>query len=52
MVNEIMRKSKRTPVYGHVIPSSKWTLSAALLLATVLSVPVFLVLSVVDLLFL
>lgn len=48
MVNKVMRKAKHTPVYGQTAASAKWTKSAALSLATGLSVPVFLVLSVID----
>ncbi|MBO9402212.1 hypothetical protein J7412_15420 [Shimia sp. R9_3] len=48
MVNKLMRKSKQTPVYGQTAPSAKWTKAAALLLAIGLSIPVFLVLSVIE----
>ncbi len=52
MVNERMRKSKQSAVMGHFAPTVKWTKASAVLLATVISIPVFLVLTAIDLLFL
>ncbi len=48
MVNEGMRKTASTPVYGQTAPTPKVTLAAAVLLACVVSVPVFLVLTAVE----
>ncbi|MEP2715761.1 hypothetical protein [Pseudophaeobacter sp.] len=50
MVNVGMKK--HVPVLGKIAPNPRVTLSAAFALACVLSVPVFLVLSLVDWLFL
>ncbi|WP_283425344.1 hypothetical protein [Shimia sagamensis] len=47
-----MRKSEQSLVMGHSVPTVKWTKTAAVLLATVLSIPVFLVLTAIDVLFL
>ena len=48
MVNGTMKKQNK--VYGKVAPCARMTKSAALLLAVALSVPVFMVLTVLDLL--
>jgi len=50
MVNGRMKK--QTSVLGHIAPNPKLTLSAAFALASVLSVPVFVLLSLIDWLFL
>ncbi len=50
MVNGAMRKQNK--VYGKEAPCARMTKSAALLLAVVLSIPTFVVLTVVDWLFL
>ncbi|MFY0660633.1 MAG: hypothetical protein JXR15_09075 [Shimia sp.] len=47
-----MRNSKQSAVMGQVAPTVTWTKAAAVLLATVISIPVFLVLTAIDLLFL
>jgi len=54
MVNEFMNRDEKTPVkvLGHSAPNPRMTLSAAALLACALSVPVFIVLTLVDWLFL
>ncbi|MEQ3669566.1 hypothetical protein [Pseudophaeobacter sp.] len=46
MVNEGMKK--QTPVLGQIAPNPKLTLSAAFAVASVLSIPVFLLLSLVE----
>lgn len=46
MVNGAMKKKKT--VLGQVAPNPKVTLSAAFVVASLLSVPVFLVLSLID----
>ena len=48
MVNEIMRKSEQFPVMGQIAPGPKWTKASALLLASALALPVFVILSVVE----
>lgn len=48
MVNEGMKKTAASSVYGQTAPTPKVTLAAAVLLAAVLSVPVFVVLTVVE----
>ncbi|EAQ44930.1 hypothetical protein MED193_22511 [Roseobacter sp. MED193] len=50
MVNEAMKK--HLSVQGQIAPNPKMTLTAAFVLACVLSVPVFTLLSLVDWLFL
>ncbi len=50
VVNELMKK--QTKIYGQVAPAPKLTKAAALLLAFGLSIPVFLVLSAVEILLL
>jgi hypothetical protein len=49
MVNEGMKK--HPSVFGHTAPSPRVTLAAAFVLATVLSIPVFLVLTLLEALF-
>ena len=49
MVNGAMKK--QTPVLGQTAPNPKLTLSAAFVLASVLSIPVFVLLNLVDWLF-
>jgi hypothetical protein len=50
MVNESMKK--RLSIQGQTAPNPRMTLSAAFVLASVLSVPVYALLSLVDWLFL
>jgi hypothetical protein len=50
MVNEKMKK--HIAVLGQVAPNPRITLAAAFVLATVLSIPVFLILTLVEVLFL
>jgi len=50
MVNGAMKKSIQ--ILGHCAPGPRMTKSAAVLLATALSVPVFILLSLLDYLFL
>ncbi|WP_299419364.1 hypothetical protein [uncultured Shimia sp.] len=47
-----MRKSKQSAVMGQFAPAVTWTKAAAVLLATVISIPVFVVLTIIDVLFL
>ncbi|MCD9146685.1 hypothetical protein LRK71_02525 [Pseudophaeobacter sp. MA21411-1] len=42
---------KPSPVLGRVAPNPRATLTAAFVLATLLSIPVFVILTLVDLLF-
>ncbi|WP_294225911.1 hypothetical protein [uncultured Shimia sp.] len=47
-----MRKPEQSAVMGQFAPTVKWTKAAAVLLATAISIPVFLVLTAIDVLFL
>ncbi|MBO9479060.1 hypothetical protein J7382_16040 [Shimia sp. R11_0] len=47
-----MRKPSHTSVFGHALPAQRWTKASAVLVATLLSVPVFVVLTAIDWLFL
>ncbi|WP_239321829.1 hypothetical protein [Epibacterium sp. Ofav1-8] len=50
MVNESMKKAVK--IYGKTAPGARMTKCAALLIATVLSIPTFVILTLIDFAFL
>ncbi len=44
--------AKHNSVYGHIAPCARMTKTAAMLIAVLLAIPVFVILSVVDWVFL